>query len=199
MSLPTLSAVKIQLQNGVALITDYNAQLINCPKPLICAVNGPCAGYGMSTLALFDIVYSVPQAYFFVPFVKWGLIAEGGSSISFVATMGYQKAAWLILTGERIGAVELENAGLISKILPEEDFLQSVLAKAELMAQSPPETLEINKEIIRAPMRQALLDANDRECEMLRRQMAGEESKVALRAFAEEQEKKKRARSTPKL
>ena len=179
--------------------SEYNDQLINCTKPLIAAVNGPAVGYGTSTLALFDIVYSVPHAYFFMPFVKWGLVAEGASSISFAATMGYQKAAWLILTGEKVGAAELESTGLISKILPEKNFLQAVLEKAKLLAQSPSGTLKVNKEIIRAPTRRALLSANKRECEVLKRQLAGEESKVAVRAFAAEQEKKKQAKLAPKL
>ena len=42
------------------------------PKILIAAVNGPAAGFGTSSLALYDLVYSVPGAYFFTPFVKVG-------------------------------------------------------------------------------------------------------------------------------
>jgi peroxisomal 3,2-trans-enoyl-CoA isomerase len=46
-----------------------NKLLIESEKILIAAVNGPAAGYGVSSLALFDLVYSVPDAYFFTPFV----------------------------------------------------------------------------------------------------------------------------------
>lgn len=43
--------------------------LINAEKVLIAAVNGPAVGWGTSSIALFDLVYSVPDAVFFTPFV----------------------------------------------------------------------------------------------------------------------------------
>lgn len=43
--------------------------LINAQKVLIAAVNGPAVGYGTSSIALFDLLYAVPDAIFFTPFV----------------------------------------------------------------------------------------------------------------------------------
>jgi Delta3-Delta2-enoyl-CoA isomerase len=99
-------------------------------------VNGPAAGYGTSSIALFDLVYAVPDAYFFTPFVKWGLCCEGCSSVTFSRIMGYQKAASLILAGDRLTAQELDNAGLITKILPKETFMNDVLTIARKIASS---------------------------------------------------------------
>lgn len=54
-------------------LTDSSRQthrlLINSDKVLIAAVNGSAVGYGTSSIALFDLVYSVPDAIFFTPFV----------------------------------------------------------------------------------------------------------------------------------
>lgn len=62
-----------QAPMSFALGSDFhmlNKTLISCEKILIAAVNGPAAGYGVSSLALFDLVYCVPDAYFFTPFVS---------------------------------------------------------------------------------------------------------------------------------
>ena len=112
---------------GIAVMSEFHELLINADKVLIAAVNGPAVGWGSSCLALFDLVYSVPDAYFFTPFVKWGLCAEACSSVTFARIMGRQKAAAIILAGERMTAKELEGLGLITKILPKDNFMGEVL------------------------------------------------------------------------
>jgi len=175
---------------------ELNRVLILSEKVLIAAVNGPAAGYGASSLALFDLVYSVPDAYFFTPFVKWGMAAEGASSISFPRLMGHQKAAALFLAGERISAEEAERLGLLTKILPAMNFMEEVLRIAQRISQSPPGSLKANKKLMRDPVRQDLLDTNDRECEVLQNERHGsQEAKVAMRNFKTEQERKRKLKS----
>ena len=172
-----------------------NRMLICSEKILIAAVNGPAAGYGVSSLALFDLVYSIPDAYFFTPFVKWGMAAEGASSFSFPRLMGHQKAAALFLAGDRISALEAERAGLVSRILPKEDFLQSVIEIAKRMANSPPGALRTTKWLMKQPVRQELLDANDRECTVIYNERHGfKEYQEAIRQFREDQDRKRKLR-----
>lgn len=130
---------------------EINRILILSDKILVAAVNGPAAGYRMSSLALYDLVYSVPDAYFFMPFVKWGMAAEGGSSVSFPRLMGHQKAASLFLAAERISALEAERLGVVSKILPKEGFFEQVMQIAGTIAQSAPGSLRATKEQMRQP------------------------------------------------
>jgi peroxisomal 3,2-trans-enoyl-CoA isomerase len=175
-----------------------NKLLITSEKILIAAVNGPAVGYGVSSLALFDLVYSVPDAYFFTPFVKWGMAAEGGSSFSFPRLMGYQKAAALFLAGERISAQEADRLGLVSKILPStgEKFLQDVVGIARGMVEMPWGAMKATKRLMRDPVRQDLLEANDRECAVLQNERLGsEEAREAMAQFRIEQERKRELRS----
>lgn len=172
-----------------------NKVLITTTKILIAAVNGPAAGYGVSSLALFDLVISVDNAYFFTPFVRWGMAAEGASSFSFPRLMGHQKAAGLFLAGERVSAAEAERIGLVTKILPAKGFLEEVLHIASHMAAAPPGSLKATKELMKAPMRQAFLDANDRECELIHKERYGfEEYTEAVQQFRVEQESKRKVR-----
>lgn len=84
--LDTQVPMSFTLGSGFHLL---NRTLISCEEILIAAVNILAAGYGVSNLALFDLVYCVPGAYFFTPFVKWGMAAEGASSFSFLRLMGH--------------------------------------------------------------------------------------------------------------
>ena len=173
-----------------------NTELITSSKVLIAAVNGPAAGYGVSSLALFDLVYSLPDAYFFTPFVKWGMAAEGASSLSFPKLMGHQKAALLFLAGERIAATEAERLGLVSKILPRKDFLQEVVAIGTRMANAPLGSLKATKSLMKQPVMQALLDANDRECELIHRERYGfDEYTRAIQQFRDEQALKRQSKT----
>lgn len=175
---------------------ELNRILILSKKILIAAVNGPAAGYGTSSLALFDLVYSAPHAYFFTPFVKWGMVAEGASSVSFPRLMGHQRAASLFLAADRITAQEAQQAGLVSKVLPGKEFLFEVMQIVEGIADSPPESLQATKELMKAPVRQDLLDANDRECAVISSERYGfKEYQDAILKFGIEQEQKHRLRS----
>lgn len=172
-----------------------NRTLILSDKILVAAVNGPAVGYGVSSLTLFDLVYTVPDAYFFTPFVKWGMTVEGCSSITFPRIMGHQKAAHLCLTADRIDAQEASSLGLVSKVLPKDGFLDAVLAIAQNIAQSSPSSLKTTKKLLKKAVVQDLLDANDRECEALEKDIlpSGDFDSV-IKRFAQEQKDKQRAK-----
>lgn len=144
-----------------------NKELILCEKILIAAVNGPAVGYGASSLALLDLVYSVPDTYFFTPFVKWGMAPEAASSLTFAKLMGHQRASLLCLTAERILAPEAKELGLITKILPATNFLDQVIEIAENLALSPTGSLLGTKRLMKQPVIKELLEANDRECYLI--------------------------------
>lgn len=175
---------------------ELNKLLILSEKVLIAAVNGPAVGYGVSSLALFDLVYAVPGAYFFTPFVKWGMAAEGASSFSFPRLMGHQKAAALFLAADRILAPKAERLGLVTKIIPKEFFLEEVLGIARKIAKSPPGSLKATKKLMRDAVRQDLLDANDLECEVLQNERSGsQEAREATKNFRVEQDQKRKMKS----
>ncbi|KAH6675394.1 ClpP/crotonase-like domain-containing protein [Plectosphaerella plurivora] len=181
------------LPSRIEMFRQLNDSLITCPKVLIAAVNGPAAGYGVTSLALYDLVYSIPDAYFFTPFSKWALCPEGCSSVTFPAIMGHQKAAALLLAGDRMTARELCDAGLLTKILDAEGFLEEVLKIAHRIAAYPPKALAQSKGLLVASRRDELLEANKRECECLAKIVLEDECIEAVSQFAKEQERKKAA------
>jgi Delta3-Delta2-enoyl-CoA isomerase len=141
----------------------------------------------------------VPDAYFFTPFVKWGLAAEACSSVSFTRIIGRQKAASLILATERMTAQELESAGLITKIFPKEAFMNDVMAIARRIAALPSGALAFNKRVMMTPIRDELLAANERECEGLRQRARTDEPREAVKGFEEEKKIRRGGNKIAKL
>ena len=179
----------------ISTLYDIHEHLIKTDKLLISAVNGPAPGWGTTHIALSDLVYATPGAFFFTPFVQWGLCAEGCSSLTFTKIMGRQKASALILAGQRMSAEELEKVGLVTKILPQDGFVDGVLQVARNVAKLPPASLRFNKQVMMRTEREALLECNRMELEALKEQVRKKESLDAIAGFAEETERKKREKA----
>jgi peroxisomal 3,2-trans-enoyl-CoA isomerase len=168
--------------------------LINSNKILISAVKGPAPGWGTTSLALSDLVYSTPDAFFFTPFVQWGLCAEACSSQTLARIMGRQKASALILAGERLTAQDLEASGLITKIFDVKGFEGSVLAVAKSILKLPADALTANKALMMSGTREMLLETNRREWTEFRRLARGKECRDAVVEFETSQNQKKQKR-----
>lgn len=171
-----------------------NELLITCDKVLIAAVNGACAGYGVTCLPLFDLVYAVPSAYFFCPFMKWGFVAEGCSTLTFPQIMGHQKASALLLAGERMTAEQMNAASMITKIVPEGALTESVMEVAIRIARCPPGAPAITKRLMLNHNRAQLLAANDQECVVLRERLLDPHCLAVTRAYQEERRKKRQSK-----
>ena len=174
----------------VDALSAVQESLINTNKVLITAVKGPSPGWGTSSLALSDLVYSTPDAYFFTPFVKWGLCAEASASQALARIMGRQKASSLILAGARFSARDLEAAGLITQILDRDGFMDSVLLVAKSILESPAEALTTNKKLMMIGTRELLLETNRREMIEFRRLARSKECRDAVATFGRRQDEK---------
>lgn len=168
-----------------------NKELILSEKILIAAVNGAAAGYGSTCISLFDLVFAVEEAYFFLPLIKWGMLPEAAASLTYPKIMGYQRTNLLFLTGKRISALEAQQMGLVSSILPSENFIGEVMAIAERIGQSDSGAVHETKRLLKLPVTQDLLDANDRECQMIHEdRIPGGHVKTAREKFKLEQKEK---------
>lgn len=89
-------------------------------------------------------------------------------------------------------AEELERAGMVTKILKKDGFLEEVLGIARGMVKLPTESLKVNKELIMRGTREDLLRVNEVEKEILTKQAASKESNDAISGFKQAQERKKK-------
>ncbi|KAI8352909.1 ClpP/crotonase-like domain-containing protein [Blakeslea trispora] len=169
-------------------------EFINFPKLLIAAVNGNAIGFGVTTLALCDVVYSVPDATFTTPFMKLGYCAEGCSSVLFPRIMGSSKANEMLLMGRTFSAQEFVECGMVSRTLPAEGFHKRVIALAKEAAKFSGEAISVSKRLIRDVDRQTLLNVNEIEMIKLDERSSSKDSQEAIMRFVEDQKRKKAAK-----
>jgi 2-(1,2-epoxy-1,2-dihydrophenyl)acetyl-CoA isomerase len=94
------------------------------PKPVVGAVHGPAAGIGVSLALACDLVVAAESAYFLLAFVNIGLVPDGGSSLLVPARVGFARAAEMAMLGERVGARQAADWGLINRAWPDEEFAE---------------------------------------------------------------------------
>jgi enoyl-CoA hydratase/carnithine racemase len=87
------------------------------PKVTVFA-HGACVGAGTEIAAYAGRVVAAPDAFFALPEVHMGLVPGAGGSVSVVRRIGRWRAAWLMLTGERLPAATALRWGLVDEIAP---------------------------------------------------------------------------------
>ncbi|WP_138998638.1 enoyl-CoA hydratase [Rhodococcus zopfii] len=133
------------------------------PVPVIAAVNGPAAGFGVSIAIAADFTYAAESAYFFLSFVNVGLMVDGGSSLLVPAAIGRARAAEMALLGNRVSAADADRFGLVAKTLPDDQLLEHVRTVAARTATGPRRALALTKQALNASTLGALDEALERE------------------------------------
>ena len=119
-------------QNGRHGFTGFVDQLIEFPKPLLCAVNGLAVGIGATMLALSDLVFIAQDARVRCPFTRLGVAPEAASSVSFPRLLGRQNATWALLSSEWLSAQECVQMGLAWRVCSPDDLLAETLRHAAM-------------------------------------------------------------------
>lgn len=135
-------ASPIQQKGGSyrALQNYYNplvTQIMRCPVPVVTAVNGAAAGVGCSIALAGDFVLAGKSAYFLQAFVNIGLVSDGGSTWLLARAIGRARATQMMMLGEKIGAEQAEDWGLIYKAVDDAALMDEALALATRLARGP--------------------------------------------------------------
>lgn len=104
-------------------------------KPVVVAVNGMAAGAGFSLAISGDIVVASDTAAFTMAYTKAGLSPDGSSSYFLPRLVGLRRAQELMLTNRTLSAEEALQWGLITKLVPEGELLESALSIAKDLAK----------------------------------------------------------------
>jgi enoyl-CoA hydratase/carnithine racemase len=107
---------------------------LTVPKPIIAAINGPCAGIGLVQALMCDLRFAAAGAKFTTAFARRGLIAEHGISWILPRLVGPARALDLLLSGRVLLGEEAAALGLVNRALPGDRVLEETLAYARDMA-----------------------------------------------------------------
>ena len=104
----------------------------------VAAVNGPCAGAGLSFACACDLRYAARSAVFVSAFLRVGSSGDHGSAWVLTRAVGPAKARELLFLGERVDADEAHRIGLVSDVLDDDALRDHVEAITALLAEMPP-------------------------------------------------------------
>jgi 2-(1,2-epoxy-1,2-dihydrophenyl)acetyl-CoA isomerase len=117
-------------------------------KPVLCAVNGIAAGAGANIALACDIVVAVSTASFVQAFSKIGLIPDSGGTFFLPRLIGLQKAAALMMLGDKISASEAERMGMIYASYEENEFVEKSGRIAATLAKLPTVALVLTRKAL---------------------------------------------------
>ena len=107
-------------------------------KPVICALNGSAAGYGMDLALGCDIRIMADNAKLAAAFVKRGVVPESGGTWFLPRMLGWAKAAEIIFTGRTLSAADCLAERLVNQVVPADEVAATARAMAlEIAANAP--------------------------------------------------------------
>ena len=99
-------------------IQQYWRTIMDCPKPVIAAVEGYALGGGLELALCADIIVAGEGAKLGLPEVKLGILAGGGGTQKLARLVGRQRAMLLLMTGRMFGAKEAFDMGIVGEVAP---------------------------------------------------------------------------------
>lgn len=134
--------------------------LLECPKPIIAAINGPAAGLGLVLALYADVRLAAAGARFTTSFSQRGLIAEHGSSWLLPRLVGHANALDLLMTSRKFGADEALRMGLVNQVFEDARFEAATTEYARMLADTvSPRSLAVMKAQVYAALVQGFPEA----------------------------------------
>jgi enoyl-CoA hydratase/carnithine racemase len=128
-------------------------------KPVICALNGPAAGYGMDLALGCDIRIASENGKLAAVFTKRGVLPESGGTWLLPRLIGWEKAAEVAYTGRVLTAQECLDYGLVRKVVPHDSLMDESRALAGEIARNAPLAVQATKRMMRLGL-QETFEAN---------------------------------------
>lgn len=151
--------------------------------PIVCAVNGPCAGAAVGVALAADIVIAARSAYFYEPFVGIALVPDAGNTLFLPRLAGRMRAAPAMLLGDRVGAEEALSWGLVWRVVDDDALVAETDAIAMRLAECAPSAVAATKRLITAASDMGLEDQLSLERDLQGIAGRSPEMKAAVAAF----------------
>lgn len=157
-------------------------------KPIIAAVSGFALGGGCELALMCDFILASDTARFGQPEIKLGVLPGMGGTQRLTRAVGKAKAMEMCLTGRMIDAVEAERAGLVARIVPQDQLLDEALKVAQsIAAKSLPVAMMVKESVNRA-FEVSLAEGIRFERRVFHAAFASEDQKEGMAAFIEKRD-----------
>ena len=160
-------------------------RLRNIEKPIIAAVNGVAAGAGANVALACDIVLATESASFIQAFSKIGLIPDSAGTFFLPRLVGMQRAAALMMTGDKVSGKEAVAMGMAYKSFPDDQFEAESKKFATQLAAMPTKGLGLTKRLLNETFSNTLQQQLEREKQVQVEAGATHDFKEGVTAFLE--------------
>ncbi|HHC08702.1 MAG TPA: enoyl-CoA hydratase/isomerase family protein [Actinobacteria bacterium] len=113
------------------------ANLVEFPKPIVSAIQGPAVGAGLVAALLSDIPIAARSAKILDGHVKLGVAAGDHAVLVWPLLVGMAKAKYYLFTNEPLTGEEAERIGLVAKVVDDEELYDTALELATSLAAGP--------------------------------------------------------------
>ena len=180
------SELQESLEDALEATYHPNIRLIRgLAKPVIAAVNGPAAGAGLSLASACDVRVASSAATFVPGFVGIGLVPDSGGSWFLHRLLGYARAFEWMSSNRRVGADEALAWGLVSEVIPADDFEPRVAEIAATWAAMPTAAVGMTKRLFEHSYTASLEDQLALEAELQQAAVATADFAEGVGAFLE--------------
>jgi 2-(1,2-epoxy-1,2-dihydrophenyl)acetyl-CoA isomerase len=160
-------------------------RLRHMPKPVVAAVQGAAAGFGLSLVLAADLALAAEDAIFTSGYIHLGTSPDGGLTAMLGRVVGLKQAAELMLLGDRFDAPRALELGLVNRLVPPSTLDGEARALATRLAAGPTHAYGRTKALLQATLGDAFDAQLRRETESFAACAATEEFVEGVRAFIE--------------
>ena len=172
-----------RLQHAIFEQATYN--MIDCPVPVIAAVNGSAFGGGCEMALAADFIYAAEGARFALTEITLGIIPGCGGTQNLPRAAGSRRAKEILYTGTPFTAEEGLEWGIVNKVVPADELMPAALAVADRIAGNGPLAVRQAKRSVNLGMGTDLTTALGIEIEAYNRLVPTEDRREGVIAFNE--------------
>jgi len=168
-----------------ALFEEVNFRMLECPKPIIAAVNGVAFGGGCEIALCCDFIYAASTARFALTETRLGIMPGGGGTQNLPRAVGMRRAKEIILSARPFSAAEAAAWGMVNRVCEPAELLPAALETAAAIAANAPLSIIQAKKSIAFGMQADIRTAMQFEIEAYNRLVTTEDRHEGVRAFNE--------------
>jgi enoyl-CoA hydratase len=173
------------------IFEENRRRLLECPVPVIAAVNGHAYGGGCETVLACDFAYAVRGARFALTEVTLGIMPGGGGTQNLPRLAGTARAMEIILTGLPFSAEEALEWGIVNRVCDDAiSLMRDVRATAARIAGNAPLSIRQAKKSVRTGMQMDIRSGLQFEVEAYNRLVDTEDRLEGVKAFNEKRKPK---------
>jgi 2-(1,2-epoxy-1,2-dihydrophenyl)acetyl-CoA isomerase len=162
--------------------------ILDCPKPVIAAVDGVAAGIGAHIAFACDLVIASESARFIEVFMRRALVPDGGGAYLLIRLIGPQRAKELVFFGDSVSAKDAHELGLVNRVVSAGDLEATAAEWAGRLAKGPTATLALAKKLLNNAHDIDRSAAFEQEALAQEENMKTEDAQEGVKSFVERRE-----------